>query len=278
MIASLQAGFRYSLRHWKLAVYIFMTHLIGAGIAGYLLEKDLSAELGNSISGKIFNEGFNYTIIKDMLRDAPDALSNFSFGLQIIITIFFIISVFLQAGAIKCLVEGNSSLRTYVKNAARYFLPFLGLALIFLILFLMITGIVWIPLLMNALPMVEALESDKLYIWILGVALFIFVLLVSFIVNWSINTRINYAVVNQSIWSSLRSGFKWTKENYISLLIPFILFLFLGILIMYVNVKLDALQAIILTFVCSLILVFLRIFNRLWYYSSLCRFCFAVEL
>lgn len=277
MIASIVSGFKHAIRHWKLAMYIFIVQLLAALIAGFLIEKDLSSSLGSSISGRLFSEGFNYTILKDMLRETPDALQSFSTGLQFIILIFIIISIFLQAGAIKSLIIKNASLNLFIKNSLHYFSPFLGIAILFLILFLVITGIIWVPLLMSALPLVETLESDKLYIWILGVALIIYLLIVAFVMNWSLNSRINYAVVNESIWSSIKAGFTWTREKYFSLLIPFFLFLSLGILIMFCNVKLDKLDAIWVVFACSLFLSFFRIFNRIWYYSSLSRFSSAIQ-
>jgi len=46
---------------------------------------------------------------------------------------------------------------------------------------------------------------------------------------------------------------------------------------MYLNVKLDSLDAIYLAFGLSLFFSFFRIFSRLWYYASLCFFCSAVE-
>lgn len=277
MIASVTTGFKYAIQHWRIAVYIFIIQFLGAAIVGILLGNDLSVELGHSISGRIFNEGFDYTILKDMMRGAPEALSGFSSGLQIIILLFFIISIFLQAGAIKSLLEKDSSFKGFIKYASKYFSPFFGIAIIFLFLFLIITGILWVPLLISALPLVEMLESDKLYIWMLGAVLIIYLLIVSFLVNWSINSRINYAVVNESIWTSIKSGFKWTKTNYLTLLIPFLLFLFLGILIMFFNVKLDDMNAIIFVFICSLFLSLIRIFNRLWYYASLARFSLAIN-
>jgi len=277
MIASIKAGFRHTIRHWKLAVYIFIVQFIVAAIVGFLFEKDLSAELGQSISGRLFNDRFNYTVFKDMLRDAPEAISSFLSGLQFVVLLFFVIAIFLQAGAISSLIQSQSSIKDYVKNAIKYFLPFFGLALIFLFLFLMITGILWVPLLMNALPIVEALESDKIFIWILGGVFILYLLLISFLINWSINARINYAIVKKSIWSSVKSGFKWTKEKYLSLLLPFLLFLCLGIFMMYLNVKFDNLNAIFLVFAVSLFLSLIRIFIRLWYYSSLSRFSSAIN-
>lgn len=278
MIASIKAGFLHAYRHWKLTLYIFIVQLLAALIAGFLIEKDLSSELGSSLSGRIFNDDFNYTILKDMMREAPEALHRFSTGLQFIILIFIIISIFLQAGAIKSIIAKDSSFKVFMNNCIKYFSPFFGIAIVFILLFLILTGIIWVPLLISALPLVETLESDKLYVWILGVVLIIYLLIVAFLVNWSLNSRINYAVVNESIWSSIKSGFAWTREKYFSLLIPFLLFLFLGILILFLNVKLDNLDAIYLVFVCSLFLSFFRIFNRIWYYSSLSRFSSAIDI
>lgn len=277
MIDALRAGGIHALRHWKIAAILFGLQLICAVIIGLIFQQNLSAQLGNSLAGQVFENGFNYTVFYDMLREAPNALSGFSAAFSIVIPVFALISVFLHAGAIKSLLVRNTQIGKFISFAKTFFFPFALMAAMFFILFVIVSAILWVPLLVNALPMVESLESDRLYIWIVIACLILYLFIVSFIVNWSINSRINYAVISESKWSSIRAGFSWTRKKCLPLWITFLFFLALSIFIMYVNVRLDGLNAIWLTFVFALILAFLRTNSRLWYYSTLSFYSSAIS-
>lgn len=277
MIDALQAGGRHALKHWKIAAIIFGLQFICAAIVGAIFQQNLTAQLGNSLAGKVFEEGFNYTVFYDMLREAPDALSGFWSAFSIVIPVFALISVFLHAGAIKALLTRNTRLGKFLSHAKSYFLPFAVMAILFFVLFVIVTAVLWGPLLVNALPMVESLESDLFYVWIVIACLILYLFIISFIVNWSINSRINYAVISESVWSSLKAGFSWTRKKYLPLWLTFMFFVILSIFIMYINVRLDGINAIWITFILALILAFFRTISRLWYFSTLSFYSSAIS-
>lgn len=269
MISALKNGWVHAIKHWKIGFFIFGIQLIGAAVAGLILQQNLIGQLGHSLAGNIFEEGYNYSVFNDMLRAVPDTLGSFNTAMNIIIPVFALISVFLHAGAIKSLLVQNRRFGEFLSHAKSYFFPFAIMAILFFVLFVIISGLLWAPLLINALPLVESLESDRVYIWIVIACLVLYLLLLSFIVNWSINSRINYAVISKSIWSSIKAGFGWTRKKCLPLWLTFLFFLCLGLLLMFLNVQLDGLNAIWLTFVVALFLALLRTISRLWYYSTL---------
>ncbi len=270
MMSALVKGFKQVLIHKNIIVYLFLIQLIFAGIVGSVIQKDLQMHLGQTIAGQVFESDFNYSVFMDMMRSIPDAFAISGKVFVIVFVINFILAIFLHAGCIQTLLhKQKQSMASFMSSAAKLFFPFLFFALFFLILFLIITGILFGPLAANSLPFVEWLESDRLFFYVLYVCLFIYFLLLSFITNWSINSRIHCARSQVSWWQSLKAGGLQTKKNYRALTAYFLLFSSLAFLGIWVNIKLDNLDTLVLTFILSLLILLGKIIIRLWNYSTL---------
>ncbi len=277
MMASLLFGIKYALRHWKIAGLIFVIQLIGAAFVGLLFQKDLSTHLGHSLAGRLMEEGFNFAVFKDLTRSIPDALSGVTTGFLVVLIIFLFLSIFLQGGAIKSLVDNDSKAMSILRNGKRYFFPFLLVAFISLLVLIICTAVLWFPLLSNFLPLNESLESDRLFFYLLYAVLLLYLFLVALIVSWSINTRINYAVLHESIWASMKAGVSWTVKKALPLGLVFFFFLGIGLLFMFLNVKLDKIDSIWVAFFGSLVFLFGRLVARLWYYGTLAYYASAIR-
>lgn len=277
MMGSILFGVKYAVRHWRIAGFVFSIQLLGAAFVGFLLQKDMSAQLAHTLSGELFNKGFNYSVFKDLTRTVPDVFSTATTGFIFVLLIFLFLSIFLNGGAIKALVVGDTKARSVWRYGKTYFFPFLLVGLLSLVLWIVCTAACWVPLLMNFLPLNESLESDRLVFYILYVVFGLYLFLVSLIVGWSINTRLNYVVVNESIWLSIKAGLSWTFKKAFPLFLCFVFFLGVGILFMFLNVKLDKIGSIWIAFFVSLFFLFCRVIARFSYYGALGNYASAIE-
>lgn len=270
MMNALGKGFKQVLIHKNIVVYLFLIQLLFAGIVGSVIQKDLQTNLGQTIAGQVFEADFNYSVFTDMMRSIPDAFANSGKVFVIVFVINFILAIFLHAGSIQTLLQSQKqSFKTFISSAAKLFFPFIFFAIFFLILFVLISAVIFGPLAANSLPFVEWLESDRLFFYVLYVCLFVYFLLLSFITNWSINARIHCAKSKESWWQSLKAGGAQTRRNYLSLTGYFLLFTLLAFLGIWINIKLDNLDALVLTFILSLVILIGKIIIRLWNYSTL---------
>lgn len=277
MMDSILFGIQYAMRHWRIGGFIFIVQLIGAAIVGFLLQMDISIHLGHSLSGDLFADGFNYSVFKDLTRTIPDVFSTVTTGFIFMLLVFFFLSIFLHGGAIKSLVANESKASSVWRYGKTYFFPFLLVAFISLVLLILCTGVLWVPVLINFEPLIEGLESDRLFFYILYGVLVLYLVFASLIVSWSINSRINYAVLNESIWSSMKSGLSWTIKRAFPLSLIFLLVLSIGILLMFLNVKIDKIGSIWIAFFVSLFFLFCRVMTRVGYYSTLANFASAID-
>lgn len=277
MMASILFGIKYALRHWKIAGFIFVIQFLGAAIVGLLFQRDLSTHLGHSLAGRIMEDGFSYSVFQDLMRTVPNALSGVTTGFVIVFAVFLALSIYLQGGALKSLVDHDTKATSVLRNGLPYFFPFLLVALVSLLVWIFITALIWFPFLSNFLSLNESLESDRLFFYLLYAVMLLYLFLAGLIVSWSINTRINYAVLHESIWSSMKAGIKWTIKKTIPLALAFFFFLGIGLLFMFMNIKLDKIDSIWLAFIGSLLFLFGRLLSRLWYYSALANYASAVK-
>ena len=270
MMGALGKGFKQVMIHKNIIIYLFLIQLIFAGIVGSAIQKDLQINLGRTIAGQVFETDFNYSVLMDLMRAIPDAFAKSGKVFLIVFLLYFIISIFLHAGSIQVLLYSKrQTFQLFISSATKLFFPFLFFAIFFLILFGIITAVLFGPLAANSLPFVEWLESDRLFFYVLFACMSIYFFLLSFIFNWSINTRISYAVNKQSWWQSLKAGGAWTRKKFLTLTGYFLLFTILAFLGISCNIKLDNLDALVFTFVLSLFILIGKIIIRLWNYSTL---------
>jgi len=270
MIESITNGFKQLLIHKNIIFYLFFIQLLFAGIIGSSVQSDLQQSIGHTMAGQLFERGFDYSVFTDLSRTLPNAFSKTNLVFFVVFVIYFLLSIFLHAGVIESVRKNQKqTLRQFFSHSTHLFFPFLIIGILFLILFILVTALLFGPISIKALPFVEYLESDRLFFYILYCCLFVYILVLSFLVNWSINSRIHYARERNSKRQSLRYGASWTFRKYIPHTLYFILFLLLGLLVMYINLKLDSLDALVLTFIISLLLLIGRIACRIWYIGTL---------
>lgn len=278
MIDSFRRGLGIAMQYWSLAALILLVQLIFGIIVGGQLGDALNHSIGLTKAGELFSHGFDYSVFQDMLREFPDALSNVKRTIPIIIIAYLIISIFLQGGLISSIIKSEKSWKLFFQNGVRYYFPFLMIGLLFLILIVLLTGLFWVPLLMNAISIVESLASDRLFFFSIYAVGIVYILILSFLVNASVNSRINYAMLHQSIFSSLKAGFSWTFKKYLPLTFIFILFGFLSFLFLYFSIKIDTSlsMSVWISFIVTLLFIFLRILLRSAYYAALMDYSEAI--
>ena len=270
MIESITNGFKQVLIHINDIFYLFFIQLLFAGIIGTTVQSNLQRGIGHSLAGQVFESGFDYSVFTDLLRSLPDAFAKTSLVFLIVFAIYFLLSIFLHAGVIASIGrKQKQTFRQFFSHSIDICIPCLIIGIVVLILFILTTAVIFGPIAINSLPLVEYLESDRLFFYILYLCIFVYLLILSFLVNWSINARIHYAKERQSTWQSMKYGASWTIRKYIPHTFYFILFLLLALLVIFVNIKLDSLDALVFTFILSLVLLIGRIAFRMWYVGTL---------
>ncbi len=275
---SVLRGISIAVSFWPLAIIILLIQLAFGLVVGSQVGSSLSEVIGFSKAGELFSQGFDYAVYQDMLKAFPDALADVQRSIPIVIIAYLLISIFLHGGLIRSIITNQRSWSSFMKNGLTYFLPFLLIGFTFLILFLLLTAILWAPVLINALNIIESIASDRLFFYLLYVIGIIYLLGLSLLVSASVNSRINYAVVNESIFSSLKAGFAWTLKKYLPLTCIFSGFSLLSFLLLCCSIKLDTGLGlnVWLSFLTTLVFIIFRILVRSSFYATLMHYCEAI--
>ena len=214
LIQGMKTGYR--LRYVSLIVYSMQ--LLLALSVGMQIREVLEASVGHSLEIKKLFSGYDHTVIMDFLKVHGASLTPLFGQLRWLLLVWLITSVFLNGGLLLCAVNPERISRAdYWHFAAVYFNRFLKTALIFLILALLLTALLFVPLLIALMPMLESFQSETTAIGIALLVVAVWLTGCSVLFVWSLLTRIRQAGGNRT-WSAVRAGwrdFQGKKSRYI---------------------------------------------------------------
>lgn len=227
LIRGISIGYR--LRYVSLMVYSMQ--LLLALSVGIQIREVLEASAGYSLEiNKLFS-GYDHTVIMDFLKVHGASLTPLFGQLRWLLLVWLVTSVFLNGGLLLCAVHPERTSRaSFWHFAAVYFNRFLKSSLIFLTLALMWTTLLFVPLLMNLIPMLESFRSETAAVGIalLTVALWLTGCSVLFV--WSLLAKIRQ-VGGTRTWTALRAGWRdfWMKKSRYTLTV--VMFLLIQLLL-----------------------------------------------
>lgn len=196
----------YQLRYVSLIVYAMQ--LLLALSVGMQIREVLEASVGHSLEIKKLFLGYDHTVIMDFLKVHGASLSPLFGQLRWLLLVWLMTSVFLNGGLLLCAVHPERISRAdYWHFSAVYFNRFLKTALIFLTLALVWTALLFVPLLINLMPMLETFQSEKSAIGIVILVVALWLTGCSVLFVWSLLTRIRQARDYQT-WLAVRAGWR----------------------------------------------------------------------
>jgi len=250
-------------------VFVFLVQLgLGYIIYNYA-SKYFNLAFGKSELINTFKNGFDRTVFSDLTHNTQELMYYFGKEVMILVVVYFFLSIFLHAGFIGNIVNENTSIKSYFKNALKLFLPYLGYVILFLIIYFLITIILWYPYttIFNGYPF-SYFDSEKPIVIIGALLLFIQFILTIIVWGLSILTRMTF-VKTKSFLQSIKDGITLLKKNILKIVL-------IGIVLLLIHIFLFALSRwltdlTLTNFVGYLVItqgfVLLRIFIRVLSYQ-----------
>ncbi len=231
VIQALIQGFKtgYRLRHVSLIVYAMQ--LLLALSVGMQIREVLDASVGRSLEIKKLFSGYDHTVVMDFLKVHGASLTPLFGQLRWLLLVWLVASVFLNGGLLLCAIHPERTSRgAYWQFAAGYFNRFLQTGLIFLVLLLVWTAMLFIPLLISLMPMLETFRSEKP---VIGVALLVVTVWLTggaVLFVWSVLSRIRQTE-GERMMRAMRKGWSDFMRNKGSFLLLAAIFLGLQLLV-----------------------------------------------
>lgn len=246
-------------------VTVFVSFIINLGV-GLIISKNFT---GTQAMDTLLS-GFDRTIFGDMVTNNENWSGNLYFYILIVSLIYLLISVFINAVYITSIVNVENSVKINLKMGTKYYVTFLGFALFFYFIILLITavfGFLYFSILGD--PAADY-RNEKPFVYSLIIVLFVLFLLINHIWVLSLNARRNY-IEGNLFFNAIKRAFRQMSKKIISNTVM-ILLLWLMIFILFLLMKevhkfnsANSWCNFILAFIAMQILVFCRIWIKYYF-------------
>ena len=205
-----------TLTHKSEVSLIYLFQLFLGLLIGTVTYKALENSLGESEALNQLALGFDRTVIMDMLNNNSNMLGSVVMYLKVLVPIYLLSSIILQGGLLSNIKKGELGIAQQLKSGLQNFLPFVGIALISILIILLFALVFILPFSKLVGDPLITFSSEKPFVfWVIGLMI-LFSIWAVFTWSWSISARYAYIETKQ-FWSSIKSGFTFVKRNFLDL-------------------------------------------------------------
>jgi hypothetical protein len=275
IIKSFILGARTSVKSWRGIIITWFLTLILVSMLAIPIKGALKAAFGNSMITEKLAYGFNTELFTDLGSALKVILSFFSSGLLLVMFFGFFLNIFLAGGLFSGLRKDNNSFtfQEFFNSSAKNFWSFLIISLITRLIINFVSGLVIaVPLIIISL---NDSISTKTSIIIASASGLISIVIIPFLLLVADYARA-WQVTNEKSACFKAIGFGFTQafskfwSSYLlmsAILSVQILFIY-AVFITVPGWRPVSAGGIILLFLVSQILFFMRIFLKVWRYGS----------
>ncbi len=232
MLNTIKNAFFTGLRHWKIVLLVYFLQLLLAIPLAMQVWHVLEASIGNSLEITKLLSGYDHTVISDFLKVHGGSITPLIGQLRWVLLVWAIFSVFINAGVLYTLVKKTPILLAFWTGGATYFFRFAKIAVVFLLLLSLWSGIVLLPYLANLMVNLETMASEKtvlgyflahVLLWLVG---FIYLSIASIVAKT--------AIIKEGLttWQALKRGLVFTFRHFFQTMGIFLFFNLLQLLAM----------------------------------------------
>lgn len=196
------------LKMWKIALAIFVAQLIFSLLGYWFVSSLMDDALGSSINYSQLTAGFDRTVIMDMINNNALSTTAVSSFMLLMISVWCIVTTYLNAGSIACIVKEEYQLKDFYKTAGKYMPKFLVLNALLMLMTLIMAAIVIVPLAWYVGDPLDTFDTERPLVWIVIIASGFLILL--FVLFWILMFRAKTYVVKSGIgvWKALKASYK----------------------------------------------------------------------
>lgn len=278
MIQAFKYGLSTGFNQWRTALIGYVLQLLVAIVFGMQVYQVVEASIGDSLQLDQLLTGFNDSTVTDFINVHGGSITPLLGQLRYLILLYFIFSVFINAGILFAIVNKQTGWSVFWKGGATYFFRFFLLSVFYVVLFSVWTGLVLVPYLSFMMPSLEVFSSEKITVFLLFADVFFWLLGVVYIFNASVVARFSIIEENKGNWAAIKKGLGSAFRKFFSLNGLFFLFLLLQLLVTIIYWFAEGASGmispllILLFFFIQQGLVFLRWIFRIGMYGGIYKY------
>ncbi len=271
-------SFKVGLRQWRIAAIVYLIQLCLALTLGMQVYEVIKASIGNSLEVNKLLYHYDHTVWTDFLKVHGASITPLIGQMRWLLLIWLLFSVFLDAGMLVCAADpARASSKLFWQGGGEYFFSFLKISLFFLLLAAIWSVVIFLPLALLLQPSLEYFSSEKYTVWMLLLALALWLAGLAVLFLWSVRSRFQRLTTQASIWKSIRTGWStfWRNPLYYSGLLSGFVLLQLLALGLYLALEYHGGMIspilILVFFIVQQAATFFRIQIRQMVYTGICQ-------
>ena len=277
IITSYTSGFKATFKTKKLVTTIYIITFLMALILAIPFSGTIEKEAGNSMAFSALLKDFDYTVYQDFMNHSAKAIQPY-ISTAIWMGIFYLLfTIFFEGGILTVLKrkEDKFTLRFFWEASAKYFGRFFRLA-IYMIIIQAIVAVILFLILALILSSVYKSAPDESYIFYTAlVGIIIYLLIFTFLLVVTDYAKV--MMVENDEYRPFRTiirSFAFSLKHFLSTYFLYLLLLVVPIMLFFVYFKIESAigmasgLTILLVFIIQQLLVWTRIFTKIWILGS----------
>lgn len=277
IISSYFNGFVSAFRAKKLIMIIYLITLLLALVIAIPFGNTITNKGGNSMAYISLLKDFDYTVYKDFMNQYADAIYPF-ISVAIWTGLFYLLfTIFFEGGILTILIrnERKYSLRIFWEGSARYFYRFFRLAVYSIIIQVIVALAVYIPVINILNAVSDNAESEKTLVYIFSTGIIIHLIFFIFILTVTDYAKL-MMVENRKYkpFKTIFRSFGFVFSHFLSTYFLYLTLLIVPVLLYIIYFRLEgeigmsAAITILLVFLIQQLLIWCRIFIKVWILGS----------
>lgn len=277
-IQSLRAGGK----QWKVISFVYLFQLLLTATLALQVKNIIQEHLGTSLSAQTLLNGYHHATWSDFMHFYGDMFAPVMGQMQVLLLLYLVMAIFLQGGQLVVAHSAeNASIQHFVNAGIMHFVPFLKILLLFVILLLIWTALIFVPIAPFFTKMLTQNINEKQVIAGGIFALAVYVLGVSVLFVVAIFSRLIFITQKTSIFISVKKGFQAVFAHRKKVVGTSSLFVFLQIMLtgLYLlfsqNWNTHTTLALIVLILIQQLAIWLRIYARQSIYHAFAAMIFS---
>jgi hypothetical protein len=233
MLTAFKTGILTGFRYWRVGLLVYAIQLLLAATLGVQVFHVLEASIGNSLELDKLLGNYDHTVISDLFNVHGASISPLLGQLRWLALIYIVFSFFINAGILYGIVRKDKSGMAFWQGGAMYYFPFFKIGLFFLLLFALLSAIIWVPFMAFFMQSVEYFSSEKVSVWLLLAVMAVYLIIIGFLFVWSMVARLRVMAEGSRIWPAIKGSLAWSLRRFFPSMLLVALFFSLHILLFF---------------------------------------------
>jgi hypothetical protein len=268
-------GLRRAIKLPRPVFLIYLVNLLVGIILVFPLYELMDSVMGNTKALSQILRNFDALIFSDFLSQTSSGIKVLFTQVKWMALIYWIVSIFIAGGLIRTLNQNKFTMTSFFSGASYNFFRFGAISTTMLIMQILTFALVFVPVGYAVDALHGSIKSEKVLLWIFAGATGLWLLLFIMLLMISDYAKFHAVLYNTgNFFKSVFGGIKYVFKNFFKTYLLYIMLLILPAILFYGYFRAEAefgthtAFGVLIVFLIQQVFIIMRIWFRVWIYSS----------